>query len=441
MIRPFFVTVVLSALVMFWGSHAAAQTPIRVDLEEQIHLLPDCAQSAADAHNRSTCRSEEDCTAGAAYTSYDGHLEELQQQIKNINSSQQSDVDNQNREAAQIENDHVASMDDAQKLQYAQQHSIGPDSGTMSFAQRMNDPSFRAQFLSLSPEQRMAAMKNGGMFAKDNSGLSQNTGVADAHDDLLNKIKNDPQFAQQFQNMSDSERTAYMKQSMEQHGTNFEAIARQTGTASSEDEGIPTRTGGPLAQSEKLFSADEFSADEPAANNGHTSSAASTGGTPSGAASATARKLQAEAAQIAGSAMEKKDDIDKFIARASKEYENVVQHYQPLLQQHSEDASWKGLKMSELQDEEAVLNRTYRSFDSILTAEKTRLRTLVTSFNADLSAAQYGASLTSAEDQKLLAGIANGELVCLAYLQFLNKHSISLVETGAAVVETRRSLN
>jgi hypothetical protein len=142
-----------------------AQVTVKKDVLGYYAMMPAVPASLDDAYQKCTCKMG--CNADSVVASVKRSLNTDAKAMGTLTQSQKQDSAKGMALGHQMQNDHVQSMTDDQKLQYVQnsQQLNGGNPDAIAFAQKMkDDPAEKARLQNMTPDQKLAYLQKNGVF-------------------------------------------------------------------------------------------------------------------------------------------------------------------------------------------------------------------------------------------------------------------------------------
>ncbi len=160
----FFRTICLAATSSLLFSAAShAQSVAKIDLISAQNELPPPPASVADALSKATC-ARGMCNADALFKPFESTFADAQKQWSVINAGQVAQEDSGKHIAAIMQPVMGKNVSTTQQLEQAKQIP-GMNTAALSFGQQMQDPAFKAKFMAMSQEQKLAYIQTSGVTA------------------------------------------------------------------------------------------------------------------------------------------------------------------------------------------------------------------------------------------------------------------------------------
>ncbi|MFI5221873.1 MAG: hypothetical protein ACHQK8_06080 [Bacteroidia bacterium] len=230
MINTTHARILLMTAFAFAGSIAVAQNISKVSCSQLCEKLMTPANTMNDASTR--CVMKE--TKPSAENFYKPLNEELQNLLKansTPNAETNKRIENAKQLNEQMQKDNVQNMTDAQKEEYAKKNLAGkqdmPSQATMDFAEKMKDPAFKEKFQKMTNEEKVAYMKSNGVIPPQNQNAVSRDPAIQKTQALFAQKMQDPAFRAEWKKMSESEKDACMKKLMEENNVDMNKIGRE----------------------------------------------------------------------------------------------------------------------------------------------------------------------------------------------------------------------
>ncbi len=393
---------------------ARGQSIAKIDMIAMLKEIPQPPSSVAMAYDKSTCNPSF-CNADALFTSFENDMNSAESQWKVMNVAQQQQVDSAKQLAASLSG--IQGKSTSEQLAIAQKNIPGMNTGAVSMAQQMQDPAFKAKFMAMTPEQKLAYMQSSGAIpASSNPAIDSDAGVTKTRQDFQQKMMSDPSFATQMKNMTPAQQDAYMQQQLNKNGTDWNAIAARSRANTAAH---PDTTGQAASTMGSSTGNDLMTLDD----NPSSAPSSSTVLLVQQSTAAMSALQQFNPSTTAAAA-----HIDSIIASAPGKLQAALKAHQQQLQAsgapqgeggYSDPKGDRAIRLQYITNEISDVNAALASLNSAFNSDKSKLNTIVGAYNTSLVKSGYGATLTSPADQANITGLAKTQIQAMSAEQNL----------------------
>ncbi len=410
---------------------ARGQSIAKIDMIAMLNTIPQPPASVTMARDKSTCNPSF-CNSDALFAAFEQDFNSAESQWKVMNTAQQQQVDSAKQLASSLSGLQGKSTSD--QLAIAQKNIPGMNTGAVSLAQQMQDPAFKAKFMAMTPEQKLAYMQSSGAIpASSNPAIDSDAGVTKTKQDFQQKMMSDPSFAAQMKNMTPAQQDAYMQQQLNKNGTDWNAIAARSrqNTAAHPDTTAASQPSS--GNGDDLMTLDDNPSAAPNAASANLNQ-------QSNATMAALQQFKPSTVTVAA-------HIDSIIAAAPVTLQTALKAHQQQVQAsgapegeggYSDPKGDHAIRLQYIAMEISDVNASLATLQNAFNSDKAKLMSMAGAYNTSLMKSSYGATLTRPADQAYVTGLAKTQIQAMGCEQTI-ENAIKKIYPEAAYLSVQQT--